>query len=239
MRIVCFLLLLAPIHMKSSSLSSLYTSTLHFPCLSSLSRSSLLLTSLGRRLGLGTEAAGATTAQGAALLRPLHRELPRTGSRRRRWWWAPAGRDQPLTTSVSSCYVGPPPRSTAVWVLLFYGNSTGPPPLRRRGCAVLIATAAGGYGRRDLEGAPSYTWLPPPTRDSGFGDGGRRPPSSTTAGGVFLPRIWQIAARSRAASGGVYERRIDNGRPGSGPHRLRSGLMIYLLLKINFWCRLM
>jgi hypothetical protein len=30
---------------------------------------------------------------------------------------------------------------------------------------------------------------PPPARDLGLNDGGRRPPSSTTVGGVFLPQI--------------------------------------------------
>jgi hypothetical protein len=76
-RIVCFLLPLAPIHTTHASIFiflSLHTSTPHFPCLSSLS-----LMFLGRWVGQGTDVARATVAQGDALLRPPHRELPRSG----------------------------------------------------------------------------------------------------------------------------------------------------------------
>jgi hypothetical protein len=57
---------------------------------------------------------------------------------------------------------------------------------------------------------------PPLPDNTGFG--GQRPPSS--------------------ASGGVYESQIDDDGPRSGPRGLRSGLVIFLLLKIDLYCRL-
>jgi hypothetical protein len=52
---------------------------------------------------------------------------------------------------------------------------------------------------------------PPPACNRGFGDGERRPPSST--------------------SGGIYERLIDDGGPGSGPHGFRSELMNFFIIE--------
>jgi hypothetical protein len=99
-------------------------------------------------------------------------------------------------------------------------DGAGPPLLQRwRGSSspttAWIHDACRHSGPRAWEARPQR-W-PPPACNTGFGDGGRCPPSS--------------------ASGSVYERQIDDGGPGSGPRGLRSGLVNFLLLlKIDLWC---
>jgi hypothetical protein len=66
-------------------------------------------------------------------------------------------------------------------------------------------------------------------RDSSLNDGGQCRPSSAIVGGVLLPRLWQVATRSGAASGGIEEWHIDDGGLRSWPREPRSRLGSFLV----------
>jgi hypothetical protein len=116
---------------------------------------------------------------------------------------------------IDECVVLPHMSSSLIY------NGVGPPPLRRRGCAVLVGTAGRGRGRRDLEGSPLLC----------------ETQASVMVGGVLHPRQLREASSFLG-----YDRRWpDLEQQAAAYTRGRSttvGLMNFLLLKIEFWCRL-
>jgi hypothetical protein len=88
--------------------------------------------------------------------------------------------------------------------VLLYSDGAGP-RLQRCGCMVLVGTAAHERGRRALEGGPLQ----------------RAARASAMAGSVLHPQQAVTHTRGRSTRD-----------PGSGPHGLRSGLVIFFIIEI-------